>query len=202
LPLELYENLKNEAIKIISILQESLKKKKNELSSFSNSSSINYSSNSSIYSSELNSSNNIDQKNSSINIEKIDKKETNIVNKSRRKTLLGSNLFGIPIQRNSINNISNSISNSNIYDDYYKVNIKDIKFIVYDYNKDFYYEKIEEKISQVEFIINDYMVNQKIYPNEDEKYPNININLYNSNNSSKENNKNDKNKEKKKRRSG
>ena len=180
LPLELYENLKNQAIKKISILKESLKKKKNE-SSISNSSSISDSSNSSIYSSESYTSSN------------INKKETNTNNKSKRKSLLGSSLFGKQNKRNS-----NNISNSNIYNDYYKVNIKDIKFIVYDYNKDFFYEKIDEKMSQVEFIINDYMVNQKIYPNEDEKYPNINLNVYNSNNTSKENNKYDKNKDKKK----
>ena len=192
LPLDLYEILKNQAIKKISNLQESLKKKKNQSeSSISNSSSINYSSNSSIYPSDSNSSSDIEKKNSMSN---IDKKETNITNKNKRRTLLGSNLFGKPNKRNSNN------SNSNLYDDYYKVNIKDIKFIVYDYNKDFFYEKLDEKMSQVEFIINDYMVNQKIYPNEDEKYPNININIYNLNSSSKENknNKNDRNKEKKK----
>ena len=210
LPLDLYEDLKNQAIKKISILQESLKRKKNQSdSSYSYSSSLNYSSNSSIYSSQSNSSNNFDNKYASSNIDNkyassnidnkftssnIEKKETNIVNKNKRKTLLGSTLFGKPNKSNS------NKSNSNLYGDYYKVNINDIKFIVYDYNKDFFYEKLDEKISQVEFIINDYMVNQKIYPNEDEKYPNININVYNSKNSSKENSnsKNDKNKERKK----
>ena len=164
-PLELIEQIKNEAINKISYLKESTKGQKNsslssksQTSSSKNEYTSEYSSSSVMYSYEMNSS----------NIKSDNKKDD--MNSSK-------NYFGSKI----IN------KNNNINEQYYKVNTKNIKFIVYDFTREKFVENTkDDKKSQVEIIMDNYKSNKNINENEDENYPNyLNLNYSKENTSNK-----------------
>ena len=164
--LELYDNLKSQAIKKISLIQEALKKK-----------NTNDSSGSKLSSSDVKSSSSDSDSSDSEDSDENDKKETSIINKKKRATLMGANLFGSRINKNN---------NNKFYNEYYKVKIEDIKLILYDFNKEMFIEKIDnEKISQVENVINTSKSTQNFYTHE-----------YTTHNRSSKEKKNNKNNEK------
>ena len=149
---DLDETLKNQAINKISILQESIKDK-NNISSNSNTSS----------SRDNNSSDN----DSSIYIDSYDVNSSNLKSEIKKDD---TNII-----KNYLKNKNPSIkNNNNFYEQYYKVNVKIIKFIVYDFNKEKFVENKDEKKSQIENIIDNYKINKNMYTNEDENYPNYN----------------------------
>ena len=159
-PFELIENLKNEALNKRNIVQESIKQKKTLSISNSNSqnssSRYNYSSDyyssSYLYSYDMNSSN----FRSDIRKEEITTRN-NFVNKNNNK-------------------------NNNINELYYKVNIRNIKFIIYDFNREKFVELIKEekdKKSQMDYIIESFKLNRNMYINEDDNYPNYSNLNYN-----------------------
>ena len=166
---DLDETLKNQAINKISILQESIKDK-NNISSNSNTSS----------SRDNNSSDN----DSSIYIDSYDVNSSNLKSEIKKDD---TNII-----KNYLKNKNPSIkNNNNFYEQYYKVNVKIIKFIVYDFNKEKFVENKDEKKSQIENIIDNYKINKNMYTNEDENYPNYNNFNYSKEKASK-NIKNDK----------
>ena len=70
--------------------------------------------------------------------------------------------------------INKEEGNNNVYEDqYYKVNMKNIKLIIYDFNLETFVENSKEfKISEIEYKINEYKLDHnKINSNEDEHNP-------------------------------
>ena len=161
--LKLNENLKNEAIsKINSYQEEIVQKKKESNNSKTKISSDNEEDN---YSEEYNSNNS-----SSSYISQSESETINSKNDKNEKDI------------KIINNIGtkNTSYKNNSYEEYYKVNIKNIKYVIYDYNKEVLIEgKKDDKKSQVEYIIDSFKSNKYVYMSEDDNYPKI-YNLYSS----------------------
>ena len=157
--------------------------------------SSDYNSSSYISSSKSNSSNNI--KSSIINNEI----EFTRRNNQRKRSIIENHLInlknGIHFQNNNINN-NNIKKEDEFKNQYYKVNINKIKFMIYDFNQEMAinYEQIEKK-SQVDIILDNYKSRQNINLSEDANYANIYFEKYtkdskNKNNQNKEkNNKNE-----------
>ena len=161
--LKLNENLKNEAIsKINSYQEEIVQKKKESNNSKTKISSDNEEDN---YSEEYNSNNS-----SSSYISQSESETINSKNDKNEKDI------------KIINNIGtkNTSYKNNSYEEYYKVNIKNIKYVIYYYNKEVLIEgKKDDKKSQVEYIIDSFKSNKYVYMSEDDNYPKI-YNLYSS----------------------
>ena len=155
-PLELIEIIKNESFNKLKNLNKSKKEEK----SSSSSSKPKYSSSKNEYSSDYSSSSEIYSDDINLSNIKSDNRKDEL---NSTKNVLGS----------KINN-----KNNNINEQYYKVNIKNIRSIVYDFSRDKFVENTkEEKKSQVEIIIDNYKLNINISENEDENYPNyLNLN--------------------------
>ena len=158
--LKLNENLKKEAIAKINSYQEEIVQKKKELK---NSKTIISSDNQEeIYSEEYNSS-------------------SSYISQSESETFNNKNVYNekdIKI----INNIGTKNINykNNSYEEYYKVNMKNIKYVIYDFSKEVLIEgKKDDKKSQVDYIIDSFKTNKYVYMSEDDNYPKI-YNLYNS----------------------
>ena len=164
-PSQLIEKLKREANNKLIVLKETIKTKK----SFSSSKSQTFTSSQMYSSKNYSSSQNMSDENSSNN------HSENII----KEDILIKNFFGNKLMINK--NINN------YYENYYKVNIKNIRFIIYDFKRDKFIEIKEEKKSQVDFIKDNYKLNNKIYSNEDENYPSLNI--HKTNNKTDKNNK-------------
>ena len=156
------EKIKEEAINIINIIQKLRKKKKNsfdssekepidsekDISSYDDDDDDNDNTSSYISSSEDNLSNN---KNDNKNFEK------RLSIKKIRKS----------IREENYNNNYN-------YEEYYKVNINNIKLLVYDFKQEMLIEKYnEEKHSELEKKINEYKLKEKIYISEDNSFSNL-----------------------------
>ena len=147
--LELIENLKNQANSKIKFLEKQTKKKTSS-SNFSNSKSSTSKENSSsedsssiLYSYDMNSSQNDNKKDE------------------------------LQLSRNYLGNKNINKNTNNYFEQYYKVNIKNIKFIIYDFNREKFVENLkEEKKSQIENLLENYKLNKNIHINEDDNYPN------------------------------
>ena len=142
----LNDTLKKQAEYKITVLSKTIKKTCSTISKNSSSNDNSSYNNSSSY--YLNS---FDMNSSNINSD-VNKDEQNQV-------------------KNDIGNKSMSNKNNNYFDQYYKANIKNIKYIIYDFYKEKFVEIKDEKKSQMENIMDNYKSNKNIYTNEDDNYP-------------------------------
>ena len=155
---ELIEKLKNESINKLRIFHEtsrpvkssSLSKSPSISSKEEDEFSVENNSNSSFYSYGLNSS----------TITNDFKKE-----ESNRKNIITNKNINIKF-------------NNDYHEQYYKVNIKNIKFIIYDFNGEKFVNSENDKISQMEKIKEKCKATKNILTNEDDKYPSFsNLNI-------------------------
>ena len=149
--LKLNEILKNEAINIINIIQKNKKKKDDS------SSSILSKEKSSNIEEEIEDEDEEEEEDSN---EEEDEYENNLIfkkeelktNKNKRKTLINENF------------------NKN-YEGYYKVNLNNIKFMIYDFNQEMLIENFKEGNKyKIESIINEYKLRANINITEDYNY--------------------------------
>ena len=178
---ELYQSLRFQSLEKINILYKSKKKKNQKKDS---SSKTDNSSRNSFYSSNSNSSNSSDssQSNSS------DIKNSNIIdsknnfkrkNNKRKECFMEKSIFNhknVNINTNYFRNSVNDNKKEIDFDsEYYKVDINKIKFMIYDFNKEMVINSNSkaEKKSQVEIIIENSKLRNKINISEDPNYPNI-----------------------------
>ena len=120
--LELIEKLKDQAISKINYFKKEKKKKKNTSSSpFSNSKDSSFKDNSS-------------SEDSSFSIYSYEMNTSNYDNKKDELNLSKNDLGNKNFNKNNI-----------IFEQYYKVNIKNIKFIIYDFNREKFVENIKEE---------------------------------------------------------
>ena len=182
----LYNLLRNETMDKLKFLNKTKKKNKDDTSLTSNTenSSNNNSSNSNS-SSYITSSRSDDSNNQKTN----NKKQFERRNNKKKVSIIEKNLInlkkGIINESKKSNNIINNNYNSNskseveINDQYYKVNINKIKFMIYDFNQEMVInnDKIEKK-SQVDIIIDNYKARQNINISEDTNYINISFEKY------------------------
>ena len=156
---ELNENLKNEALLKINSYQEE-KVQKKELNN--SKTKISSSNQEEIYSDETNSNNS----NSSYSSQS----ESEIITKNEKNIIINNNNIGRKNTKYKTNN----------FEEYYIVNIKNIKYVIFDFNKELFVEgKKDDKKSHVEYIIDSFKSNNYIYTSEEENYPKV-YNLYNS----------------------
>ena len=144
------EKIKEEAINIINIIQKMKKKKKD---SFDSSDKESNNSDKDISSS--------DDDDSSYISSSEEANSPNIINESKTYE-----------KRMSLKKKKMIMKEENYnYEGYYKVNINNIKLLVYDFNQEMLIEKYnEEKQSEIEKKINEYKLKEKIYISEDNNF--------------------------------
>ena len=154
------EKIKEEATNIFNIIQKMKKKKKN---SFDSSEKDSFRSDKDISSSE--DEDESENSNSYISSSEDDSSIIKSTNKDYEKRV------SIKKKRMPIKEENNKNYN---YEEYYKVDINDIKLLVYDFNQDMIIEKYnEEKESEIEKKINECKQKEKIYISEDNSFSNI-----------------------------
>ena len=165
---ELNEKLKNEALSKINSYQEENVQKKAEINN--SKTKISSSNEEDIYSDESNSNNS--------NSSYISQSESESLKSKNNK-----NEKDIKINNNNIGKKNTKYKNNN-FEEYYIVNTKNIKYVIFDFNKEVFVEaKKDDKKSHVEYIIDSFKSNKFIYTSEDESYPKV----YNLNNSQEKN---------------
>ena len=157
-----YEKLKNEALTKINSYQEEKVQKKIELNN--SKTKISSSNEEEIYSDESNSNNS----------------NSSYISQSESEALNNKNEKDLKINNNSIGKKNTTKYKNNIYEEYYIVNIKNIKYVIFDFNKEVFVEaKKEDKKSHVEYVIDSFKSNKFIYASDDDSYPKVH-NLNNS----------------------
>ena len=155
---ELNEKIKEEAINIINIIQRMKKKKKNSFDS-SDKESIDSDKDISKYDDDDDNSNSYissSEDNSSII-------KSELKNYEKKKSIIKKRMT-LKIENNKNYN----------YEEYYKVNINNIKLLIYDFNQEMIIEKYnEERLSEIEKKINEYKLKENIYISEDISFSNI-----------------------------
>lgn len=150
------DKIKEEAINIFNIIQKMKKKKKNSLDS-SDKESNNSDKDISSYDDDDDSSNSYISSESEDNNLSVIKSENETYEKR------------VSIRKKRI-----PMKEENYCEGYYKVNINNIKLLVYDFNQEMLVEKYnEEKQSEMDKKINEYKHEEKIYISEDNSFSNI-----------------------------
>ena len=166
---QLYKKLKEQALEKINIVYQ-IKKKMNKKKSSSNTE----------ISSKEETSNNDDYTSSyllsSSSVSESKKEESKI--KSNNKEISKKNN-----EKNEINNNNEVIKEkktkiANIENEYYKIAIAKIKFMIYDFNQEMVITTKSEKKSKVEEIIDNYKLRQNINISEDINYVNLSFDKF------------------------
>ena len=165
------QNLRNQALNKINIVYQLKKKERKKNSSDSdntskddNSKSDDLETDSYIASSSESSS----RKSSKKKDQDKDKGKNNIDKIGENNTLIKDNE----------NNNKNIKKSNNIENEYYKVSMNDIKFMIYDFMQEMVISSKCEKKSQVEIIINNYKSRQSINISEDINYVSLSFEKY------------------------
>ena len=161
---ETYDNLRSQALEKINIVYQ-LKKKMNKKKSNSELSSKEGSSNSDLYTSSY-----IDSSSNSGSKKEESKIKSKIEEKPKNEEKIEKN--------NKENNVNEKKKEVNIENEYYKISIAKIKFMVYDFNKEMVISTKNEKKSQVELIIDNYKSRQNINISEDSNFVGLSFEKY------------------------
>ena len=168
---ESYDILKNQSIEKMNMIYKVIKKDKKKKSSSSSSSSDN--------TSQMN--NNSSDNNSSSSPYSSNSKSSKNANKNKNIQNKGDIFNNKNINNNNNlnkNNPNNHKSNYNFYNDYYKVNINEIRFMIYDFHNEMIIDDKNEIKSQMEINIEYYKSKQNINISEDINYANISFERY------------------------
>ena len=194
----LYDYLRKESMEKLNIFQHYHNKEKNSNSSYisnTDNSLVSYNS-SEVTSSSYDSSTHSEPSNQKLS-KIVDKNNNKMRTEKRKGSVFGQNLFqhkNLNINGN-IPKLSNNFKNlcDKFEDEYYKVNISKIKFMIYDFSREMVINSNKyEKKSQVEIDIENYKSKQNINISEDSSFSNISFEKYKK----EPNNKSNKKKEK------
>ena len=195
----LYNLLKKESIEKFKSLSK-IKKNKDETSLTSNTENSSKDDNNSSYddsSSYITSSQSNYSSSNKSNV--IDNKNKYIRKNNKRK---GSLIQKDPINHRTENKNNNSQKNNNnnnlksetgLDDQYYRININKIKFMIYDFNQEMAinYDKIEKR-SQVEIVLDNYKSRQNVNISEDDNFAHLSFEKYTKDSKNKNKNKKEK----------
>ena len=199
---ELFEILRNQTFEKLNILKKAKKNEEKEdssiLSENQNSSQGDVNNTSEDYSDSYISSSPSDSSsikpntNDNNNFQRNNKKKGSIIENNalniKSTNIKKNNKKPVFLETSNNNNSHKSINNYK--DEYYRVNISKIKFMLYDFNQEMIItSNKKEKKSQVENIIEDYKSRQHINISEDENFKNISFEKYTKDSKSKRNKK-------------
>ena len=161
------ENLRNQALEKINIVFQLKKKMNKKDSSNSELSSKEDSSQSEVYSSSY-----IYSSSQSNSKSEENKEKSNIKNLSKKTSIKNVTI------NNNLNINEKKPKEENIDNQYYKVSIAKIKFMIYDFNQEMVTATKNEKKSQIEIVIDNYKSRQNINITEDANFSSFSFDKY------------------------